>query len=177
MPVMSTQTRAGDPTVQVTGQARGTVKYIFDDGFAIELAIRTSTLAEFDPEITARIPEVELSRRKMDSNAVVEDDIADTGNGAASTLDTMVVKLRYAYSQPLPEDSYRNMNQIDNYRINKGWTWTQVHNAIFNVPEYEFTEEEWSNIMDRFSYLDFPAKIQIMIDYDNLRSGDIWGRS
>ena len=67
------------------------------------------------------------------------------------------------------------MNLIDDYRINKGWAWSGVHDAIFAEPLYEFTEEEWTNTMDRFTYLDTQSKRKVMNDYNSLLAGDTWG--
>jgi len=167
--------RPGDPTIQKSGQARGSARFNFDDGYFVERNIRTATEAEFAPKVTAMIPEIEAQRRARDAETVNESDPDDTGNGDASTLDTMVSKLRHAYRQPAPEDCYRNMKQIDDYRSGKGWTWGDVHDAIFAVPEYQFTEEEWTNISDRYAYLSPAPKVAVMIDYNALLVGDTWG--
>lgn len=172
---MVTTVHPGDPTVEVTGEHRGTLYFTFDDGEVLSSSLQAPDLATWNAEIP-RLEESALDRKRaIDSEAVVEDPPNDAGNGEASTLDTMVFKLRYAYSRPYPRSCYTNMKQIDDYRISKGWTWGDVHDAIFAEPKYNFTEGEWTNIQDRYTYLNTPANITAMDNFHPVLQGDTWG--
>jgi hypothetical protein len=69
----------------------------------------------------------------------------------------LVGKLRYGYQLGPPEDSYRYTKKVDDWRIGKGHTWTDIKNQIQAVPEYNMTDEEWTDIMDRWNYLNVPT--------------------
>jgi hypothetical protein len=48
MPAIGQQTRPGDPTVQVSGQHRGTVDVTFDDGRIVTMNYRAVDLADWN---------------------------------------------------------------------------------------------------------------------------------
>jgi hypothetical protein len=178
MPAIGQQTRTGDPRVQATGQYRGTIDVTFDDGRIVGINYQAQDLADWNTKEAGASADAEEMLRRNDTQAYSSNedtDVSDDPVGEATALDTLVGKLRYGYRLGPPEDSYRYTKKVDDWRIGKGHTWTDVKNQIQAVPEYNMTDEEWTDIMDRWNYLNVPARIQIMQDYNNLVQGDTWG--
>jgi len=177
MPVQTTEVRPGDPTVQASGQHRGTVKYTFTDAREFEVNLRTPDLTSWDAKLISYVAVIEEQVRKRDAEAAGQDPdepLPDSDVGEASNLDILVGKLRTGYAIQDSTDSYRYTKQVNDWRVGKGFTWTQVRDAILADPSYDMTTEEFQDIFDRWTYLNTPAKITTMQDYSALVTGDTW---
>ena len=168
MPVDTQTVRDGDPTIQMNGEYRGTVTYTYTDTSDIlEKTLRANGLDSWNALLLSDIPVSEEQMRKrnaMEAGQDPDEPLPDDSSGEASNLDILVGKLRAGYAIYDSTDSYRYTNQVDIWRANKGYTWGQIWNQIESHPEYNMTLDEYTNIIDRWTYLDTPGKIATMKD-------------
>ena len=71
MPVVSTDVRDGDPTVQASGQHRGSVTCTFDDGRIIQLNLRAPDLDAWNDAVANAANQAEDQMTRRDAGEAV----------------------------------------------------------------------------------------------------------
>ena len=74
MPVQSVDVRDGDPTVQVTGEHRGTVTVTFTDGRVVDRSLRAPNADAWADLIANIAAKVQQQQSEADANDAVEQD-------------------------------------------------------------------------------------------------------
>ena len=172
MPVQSVDVRDGDPTVQVTGEHRGTVTVTFTDGRVVDRSIRAPDADAWADKIANISALVQTQQSEADANDAVENDIEILNPHKEASLKQMAVAyLRRAQENPDPYQAYLKFSRFNDYRVNQGWNLNQVQAAL--VAE-GLTEEEWTDMRDRYQYLSNAGRVTAMEAFQAVLAGDVW---
>lgn len=162
MPVSETTVPPGEPTVQATGEHRGTVTYIFDDARTLAKALKAPDRTAWDDQITAIVPDVEAEMAARDAQGAVDSAAEVDASGEATREETAVAYLRAAWTKELPHDAFLLFDKFNNYRIDKGWSVNQVAQGLASAG---LTAEEWAEMKQAYLYLADAGRPEIMADY------------
>jgi hypothetical protein len=144
------EVRAGDPTVQVSGQHRGTIKGTFDDGRIVERNIRGADLAGWDAKVAAAPAEMEEQMMVADAGAAVSPDEDVAPSGEATIEQTAIAYLRDSWRSELASDAYLLFDRFNTYVTNSQYTWDDVHTHLI---AHGLTQEEWDQMKAAYQYL------------------------
>lgn len=132
MPVVSVFMNDGDPTVQASGEYRGTVNVELTDGRVITRSLR----APDEDAWSALILDIESKTLKEVQDEDAKDGIGDedvAAKGEASIEQRALAYLRTAMEQDTAYEAYKLMNRFDRFRQAKGWSWKQVISGLQSV--------------------------------------------
>ena len=122
MPILSIDVRDGDPTVQASGQHRGTVTGTFDDGRIMERSIRAADLDAWNDKVAAMTLEMQAQMENRDAEDAVDPEAPVNANKEASQAQTCVAYIRQALNTEQAYDAYLLLDRINTYVVaNTGW--------------------------------------------------------
>jgi len=150
MPIVSIDVRDGDPTVQSSGQHRGTVSATFTDGRIEERNVRAANLDEWNDKIAAISDLIQEQVEKQDAEDSVDPETEVSAEGEASLAQAAVAYLRAAYREDQAYDAYLLFSRFNNFRTNQGWTLDQV---ATNLVSAGLEQEEWDGMKTAYLYL------------------------
>lgn len=164
MPIVEVEVIDG-PNIQVDGQHRGTVEFIFDDGRVVQRSIRAADANSWANRLADLPQDVNESEQLKDANEAVESDeeVADYKQATAKQL--AVAYLRKAVSQEDPYIAYLKFSRFNDYRINQGWSLQQVRTALMGVG---LSEDEWNQMLAAYTWLSNAARVTAMQAYQDI---------
>ncbi len=159
------------PRVQTDGWRFGTVECEFDDARVVTREINASDESDWNAKLTAIPSQVQAEQEQIDADSASEtdDEIADAEPGQATREQLAIAYLRNAYAQDTAYAAYLKFLKFDTYRQLRGWTWPQVFAAL---EPFGLTESEWGRYEQAYTYLNQPARIATMQDYQPIH--DNW---
>lgn len=167
MPIISIDVRDGDPTVQASGQHRGTVAATFSDGRIVERNIRAADLDAWNDKVAAISAEIQTQMEKRDAEDAVQTDTEVGANKEASIQQTAVAYLRVAWDTEQAYDAYLLFSRFNNFRNNQGWTLDQVAS---NLLAAGLEQEEWDEMKAAYLYLSGAGRPATMSDAKAIQS-------
>jgi hypothetical protein len=150
MPITSTVVRDGDPTVQASGQHRGTIKSTFNDGRIVERNLRGADLADWDAKVAAAPAEIQEQMEVSDAGEAVSPDEPVAPNKEATIEQNAIAYLRDSWRSELASDAYLLFDRFNTYVTNSAYTWDDVHTHLIS---YGLTQEEWDQMKAAYNYL------------------------
>jgi len=150
MPIISIDVRDGDPTVQASGQHRGTVAATFSDGRIIERNIRAADSNEWNDKIAAISDLIQEQVEKQDAERSVDPETEVAAEGEASIAQAAVAYLQAAMREEQAYDAYLLMARFNNWRTNNGWNMDQVETHLLAAGT---EQEEWDSTKAAYLYL------------------------
>lgn len=143
MGVESSDVRAGDPTIQASGQYRGTVDVTMDDGRVYALNIRASDQDDWNDQVAAAESVVQARFEELDAEAAVTPDADITANGEASIAQTCIAYIRRAWDEQRAKDASDLYTRINNFvTSNGGWAAAKPALLAAGLPEEEYDRAE-----------------------------------
>ena len=165
MPVSTVDVRAGDPTVQASGQHRGTVDCTFDDGRIITLHLRAPDLDGWNDAVAAAGATAQAQMEERDANDAVGDtDVA--ANKEASIAQTCIAYIRQAWSYEQAYEAWLLYDRINTYVTNNGG-WVAAKPALIAEG---LTDEEYQQAQDAYTYLSGAGRPATMSDARTIQS-------
>jgi hypothetical protein len=159
MPVSGSDVRTGDPTIQASGQYRGTVDVYFDDGRQEPVNIRAADQDAWNDAVAAAESVAQARMEERDANEVVGDhDVA--ANKEATIAQTCVAYIRRAWQIELAYDAYLLYARIDTYVGNHS-DWNTAHTHLLAEG---LTQEEYDQAKDAYTYLSGAGRPATMSD-------------
>jgi len=149
VPITSTEVRAGDPTVQASGQHRGTIKSTFDDARIMERNLRAADLAGWDAKVAAAPAEMQAQMKARDAEAAVSPDEDVAESDEASIAQTCIAYIRQAGIQEQAYDAYLLYVRINTYVQNHS-DWNTAHTHLIAAG---LTQEEYDTAKAHYTYL------------------------
>lgn len=161
MPIISIDVRDGDPTIQASGEHRGSVAATFSDGRIVERNLRAADANAWNDLIAGISAKIEADQQKRDAEDAVDSESEVSANKEASIAQTALAYLRAAWQQEQAHDAYLLFARFANYVSNNGYTWNNVKTHLFAVG---LEQEEWDKIKTAYTYLNGAGRPAIMAD-------------
>ena len=172
MPIVSSELRAGDPTITSTGKRSGTIDFTFADGRIITRNVRAQDATAWAQLLIDLPAQVEKDIEILDAQEVAETDNAIASYKDAPIKRVALAYLRRAYSTGDPYRAYVKFERFNDYRVAQGWTVNQV---VTNLAEVGLTDDEWTEMRDRYQYLSETGRVTSMVAFQAVLDGDTWG--
>ena len=148
MAVSSVDVRSGDPSVQASGQYRGTVDVLFDDGRVITLNLRAPDLDAWNDAVAnAGAQAQEMMESRDAQEAVGDTDIA--ANKEASIAQSAIAYIRAAWTAEAAYDAWILFSRINTFITNNGGWVTAKPILLANG----LAEEEYDQCAAAYNYL------------------------
>ena len=160
MPVVNSDVRPGDPTVQASGQHRGTVDVTFDDGRVITMNLRAPDLDGWNDAVTAAPINAQTQMEERDANEAVTPDEDVAANKEASQAQTCVAYIRQALAQELAWDGWGLLSRINTY-VTTHSDWNTAHTHLLAEG---LTQEEYDLAKNAYNYLSGAGRPATMSD-------------
>jgi len=162
MPIVSIDVRDGDPTIQASGEHRGTVTATFADGRIVERNLRAPDADAWNDKIAAISAEIQAQQEVSDADSGVSPDAEVVANGEASIEQRAVAYLRRAWQEENCRDAYLLFDKFNDFRLARGWNLNQVQAGLMGAG---LTVEEWDSMKTAYQYLAGAGRPAIMNDY------------
>jgi NACalpha-BTF3-like transcription factor len=172
MPIVNTEVAAGDPTIQASGQRRGKIIFTFDDGRIVERNVRAPDANAWANLLIDLVDEVEKRQQENDAEELSQEDVEIVAHKQANIKQVALAFLRRAYSTGHPLTAYQKFSRFNDYRLAQGWNLNQV---VAGLAEVGLTDEEWTDMRDRYQYLSNASRVTAMQAYQSVLDGDTWG--
>ena len=160
MPVVDSFLDPGDPSVQASGERRGTINVDFGNGRVVRRSIRAQGADAWAALLLEIEDRIEREVRQQDAEADIEDAEIEA-NGEASIAERAVAYLRDAMERDTAIEAYRLMVRFDNYRQSQGWSWNQV---ATNLMSAGLEQEEFDAMRTAYQYLSGGGRPAIMAE-------------
>ena len=168
MPIVSIDVRDGDPTVNSTGQHRGSVIATFDDGRISEKRIRAADADEWNDKVASASAEMQADMERKDAEAAVTPDSDVTENKEASIAQTCIAYIREAWSQQSAYQGWLLYARINTYVTNhSSWATAQTHLIAAGLTQEEYDQAELA-----YNYLSGAGRPATMSDAQTIQ--DAW---
>lgn len=171
MPIIDTQVR-GQVDVQADGSRRGTIDFTFDDSRIITKTVRAPDASAWANLLVDLPAQIEKQIQEQDAEEASETDDEIVGVKQANIKQVALAYLRKAYAIGNPYKAYLKFSRFNDYRLAQGWNLNQV---VTGLMEVGLTEEEWTDMKDRYVYLSQSARVTAMEAYQSVLAGDTWG--
>lgn len=149
MAVATVDVRDGDPTVQASGQYRGTVDVTLDDGRVLTLNIRAANLDEWNDKVAAAGATIQEQVELRDADEAVTPDEDIAAHKQASIAQTCIAYIRQAWEQEQAYDAWNLYARINTYVTNHSdWNTAQTHLIAEGL-----TQEEYDQAKAAYQYL------------------------
>lgn len=166
MPIVSIDVRDGDPTVQASGQHRGTVAATFSDGRIIERNIRAADLDDWNDTVAAQSTEMQAKMEEQDAQSAVDPEAPVAGEGEASVAQTCVAYIHQAANTEQAYDAWLLYDRINTYVTNhSGWILAKPHLLAEGLEE-----EEYEQAKNAYNYLSGAGRPAIMAEAKTIQS-------
>jgi hypothetical protein len=168
MPITSIDVRDGDPTVQQSGQHRGTVKATFDDGRTSEKPLRGIDLDDWNDKVAAAWGVMQDDMIRSDAHEAVDPDADVTANKEASQPQTCIAYIKQAWEQESANSAWLLYARINNY-VTGHSDWATVKPLLLaeGLPE-----EEYDRAAVAYAYLSGAGRPAILSDAQTIQ--DAW---
>jgi hypothetical protein len=166
MPVVSTDVRDGDPTVQASGQHRGTVTSTFDDGRILEQNLRAPDINAWNDAVANAGVEAQTTMEERDAQEAVTPDADVAGNKEASQAQTCVAYIRDAWSQESAIDAWALYDRINTY-VTTHSDWNTAHTHLLAEG---LTQEEYDQAKNAYSYLSGSGRPATLADAETIQT-------
>lgn len=152
------------PSIQSSGERRGTIEFEFDDGRIIRREVRAPDATSWADLLIDLPADVEQTVQLQDAKVASEGDaeVIDAEPGQASREQIALEYLRQAYRLESPYEAYLKFDKFNNYRLLRGWNVNQVVAGLTSVG---LTQEEWDLMLSSYQYLSNPARVTAMEAY------------
>ena len=161
MPITSIDVRDGDPTIQASGQHRGTVTATFDDGRIVSRNLRAEDANAWNDLIASIGIEIQAQQEKQDAVNSVDPDAEVAASQEASIAQAAVAYLRAAWQEELAPDAYLLFARFANYVSNNGYTWANVQTHLIAEG---LEQDEWDEMKAAYLYLNGGGRPAIMAE-------------
>jgi len=161
MPVQSVDVRSGDPTIQTSGQYRGTVDVTMTDGRVFTLNIRAADQDEWNDRVAAAGATIQAQVERRDADEAVDPEQDVAASKEASIAQVAVAYLRAAYQEEQAYDAWLKLSRFANYVTNNGYTWNNVQTHLIAEG---LTQDEWDQLKAIYQYLSGGGRPAIMAD-------------
>lgn len=143
MPVSSVDVRDGDPTIQASGQYRGSVDVTMDDGRVFTLNIRAPDQDSWNDQVAAAGATIQARVEVQDAEAAVTPDADVAANKEASIAQTCIAYIRRAWEEQRAKDASDLYTRINNFvTANGGWAVAKPALLAAGLPEAEYDRAE-----------------------------------
>ena len=160
MPITSVDVRDGDPTVQASGQHRGTVTGTFDDGRILERNLRTPDSDTWNDKVAAQSAEMQVIMEERDAQAAVDPDAPVAADKEASIAQTCVAYIREAAATEQAYDAWLLYDRINTYVTgHSSWAAAKPHLLAEGL-----TDEEYDQAQNAYNYLSGAGRPAIMAE-------------
>ena len=166
MPITSIDVRDGDPTVQASGQHRGTVAATFSDGRIVERSVRAKDADEWNDKIAAISDLIQAQQEASDAQSAVDPETPVTAHKEASQAQTCIAYIREALATEQAYDAFLLLDRINTYVVaNAGWPTVKPILLAAGLDE-----EEYDKAGNAFNYLSSAGRPAIMSDAKTIQA-------
>lgn len=158
------------PSMQATGQHRGTVEVEFSDGRIKRVPVRAADADAWANRIVDVGAESLVKLTNSDAEDGVSADTEIVKRGFASKKLRAVAYLRRAMQQELAYDAFLLFDRFNDYRNAQGWNLNQVSGEL---AESGLTAEEWEKMKNVYQFLSGAGRPAIMSQTRDIQ--DQWG--
>jgi hypothetical protein len=168
MPIITpVEVRAGDPTVQASGQHRGTVTGTQStDARIVERSIRAADLSGWDAKVAAMPAEMQVQMEAQDAAQAVTPDEDVAANNEASVAQTCVAYIREAAATEQAYDAWLLYDRINTYVTNHS-DWNSAHDHLIAEG---LTQEEYDQAKNAYNYLSGAGRPAIMAEAKTIQA-------
>jgi hypothetical protein len=168
MPIVSIDVRDGDPTVQASGQHRGTIKATFDDGRITEKSLRAADIDGWNDAVASAWGDMEADMVRSDAYAAVDPAADVEANGEATKPQTCIAYIKQAWASESANDAWLLYARINNY-VTGHSDWATVKPLLLaeGLPE-----EEYDQAAVAYAYLSGAGRPAILSDAQGIQ--DAW---
>lgn len=166
------QTVIEGPDIQASGAYRGTVEFEFDDGRKVTRRYNAADAQAWSEYLVDASQQVEQDQAEIDAKEFAEVDQEIMAYKQANIKQVALRYLRRAYEIGDPYIAYLRFSRFNDYRLAQGWNLNQV---VAGLTEVGLTDEEWTDLRDRYQYLSQSARVTAMEAYQGVLAGDTWG--
>lgn len=166
MPIVSLEVRAGDPTVQVSGQHRGTVKATFDDGRIAERHLRAPDANAWATLISNVSADIEGQQQEQDADSAVSPDSGIAASGEASQVQTCIAYIRQALATEKAYDAYLLLDRINTFVLANG-DWATARPVLIAAG---LEEKVYDQASASYTYLSNAGRPVTMADAKSIQS-------
>ena len=149
MPIISIDVTDG-PNIQASGQHRGQVTAIFDDGRSVVRNIRAPDATAWANVVVDMQAEIQAKQEQQDAEDGIGPDVEVTANLEASIEQRAVAYLREAWGTEQAYDGFLLFDKFNDFRLAKGWTLAQV---AANLLAAGLEQSEWDEMETAYTYL------------------------
>jgi len=166
MPITSVDVRDGDPTIQASGQHRGTVTGTFDDGRILERNLRTPDSDTWNDKVAAQSAEMQATMEKRDAEDAVTPDEDVAANKEATIAQTCVAYIRQAWNEETAYDAHALYARINTYVTNHS-DWNTAHTHLIAEG---LTQEEYDQAKAAYQYLSGSGRPATLSDAQTIQT-------
>lgn len=165
MGVSSSDVRSGDPTIQASGQYRGTVDVTMTDGRVYTLIIRAPDLDSWNDQVAAAGATIQARVEEQDAQEAVTPDADVAANKEASIAQTCIAYIRQAWSHESAIDAWNLYARINTYVTNNGG-WATAKPALLAAG---LPEEEYDQAAAAYQYLSGGGRPAILAEAETIQ--------
>ena len=166
MPVSSVDVRDGDPTVQASGQHRGTITATFSDGRILERNLRAADADGWADAVANAGLEAQSQMENRDAEAAVTPDADVVANLEANIAQTCVAYIRAAWELETAYDAFALYSRINTY-ITTHSDWNTAHTHLLAEG---LTQEEFDQAKAAYQYLSGSGRPAILSDAQTIQA-------
>ena len=158
MPIVSSVLNPGDPTIQASGQYRGTIVFTFADGRTVQRNLRAPDEDAWSALLLAIDDEVEAKMQERDAEDAVSPDEDVAANLEASIAQTCIAYIRQAWNEELAFVAWALYDRINTY-VTTHSDWNTAHTHLLAAG---LTQDEYDQSKAAYQYLSGSGRPAIM---------------
>ena len=167
MPITDTNVIDG-PNVQASGEYRGMLEFIFDDGRVITRNVRAPDATAWANLSVDLADEVEAQVQEQDAEEAVDADEEVQPYKQASREQLALAYLRRAHRNEDPYRAYLQFSRFNDWRLAQGYNLNQVAGALADVG---LEQEEWDAMLAAYQWISNAARVTAMEAYQSIKNG------
>ena len=166
MPVQSVDVRDGDPTIQASGQYRGTVTVTFDDGRIIERNLRAPDSDAWSDAVANAGLEAQSQMESRDAEDAVAPEADVAANKEAAIAQTCVAYIRQAWQEETAYAAHALYARINTY-VTTHSDWNTAHTHLLAEG---LEQEEYDQAKAAYQYLSGSGRPATLSDAQTIQT-------
>ena len=167
MPIVSIDVRDGDPTIQASGQHRGTVMATFADGRIIERNLRAPDADAWQDLIAGISAKIQAQAEEQDAENSVDPGTEVEAAGEASEDQAAAAYIRNSLSQEFALDAWLRLSRFKN--------WVDANGGNFNAVEARLlaagvSQEDWDTAKTIYQYLSGAGRAETLLQAKTIQT-------
>ena len=141
MPIITIDVRDGDPTIQESGQHRGTVTATFDDGREVSRNLRAADADAWNDLIAGISAVIQAQMEVRDAEDAIDSGADVVANKEASIAQTCVAYIREAWNAETAHEAWLLYARINTYVLaHSNWNAAKTHLLSAGLEQEEYDQ-------------------------------------